>query len=246
MALDRVSIQMIDNTGASNGEVLTQGASGLEWAPVAYEEVLSANPWADGPAFTRVSDATFTVTDNATNQGIFCQGRPLRYKGTSYVYGIVTDYSSGTVTIAGAPMTTDYDDTIQYGDMFRVQQIVLSVAGACLYAASTTLLSSYNHLVMLWGGGTAYVVRMSLYAQDDDSGANQPRVNVYVNGSAVLTDNSNAGLEVVEDTWVHSAATVNISNYDLQFGEGYELSTDAHGSNGDAGNITALVTLVMQ
>lgn len=162
------------------------------------------------------------------------------------MYGIVTGYSSGTVTIAGAPMTTDYDDTIQYGDMFRVQQLVLSVAGACLGAAMSTLMATYNHVVPVWMGGTAYVVMLNVYAQDNDSGANQPRVNFYASSAAVYSDNFSAGIQIIEDTYVSTGATANISNYDIQFGETYDLSTDANGTNDDRGNITAVVVLVMQ
>ena len=60
----------------------------------------------DGAAgFTRTSTSTFTVTDNAKNQGFFKAGLPIRYRTTagsgSWSYGIIKSYSSGTVAIMG-------------------------------------------------------------------------------------------------------------------------------------------------
>lgn len=247
MALDKVSLGMIDNTGAVAGHCLKMGESGLTWGTVDYAEVSSANPWADGPAFTRVSDSSFTVTDNADNQAIFVPGRPIRYKGSgSYVYGIVTAYSTGTVTLAGAPMTTSYDDTIQYGDKFRAQQIALVVPGACLDVASNTLMSTFNRTVLKWLGATSYVVSLAVYAQDGDTGDDQPRVNAYVDGQYVFTDNSSAGIEIVNDTWAQSAATADISYYQINYGDTYDLSTDGAGSNGDGGNITVILVIVTE
>lgn len=194
--------------------------------------------WYAGGSFTRASDSSFTVTDNASNQAAFAKGRPIRYRATSgtWRYGIVTNYSTGTVTLAGAAMTASDDDEIQYGDFSKsVAMEIGTLAGKFAESASTTLLDD-NNIWLSWQFGTAYLVRFRVRVGTDDSGASQPRVNMTIGGSAVGTANTNAGLAVAE-SWVSTVTDINTSNYDIAFGDAIELSTDANGTNDDASGL---------
>lgn len=198
--------------------------------------------------FTRASDSTFTVTDNATNQAIFIKGRPIKYRATAgtWRHGIVYDYSSGTVTIAGAPLTTSDDDEMAYGDMNRVIVETFVINGRFADAANTTLLASDLRMKYKWTRGTSFLVMIShIVGTDDSGGAAQPRVNVDINGAnPVSTSNTNAGKAVAE-TWTDTDVDISAMNYDINFGESLELRTDENGTNNDAVDVTVMCTFVL-
>lgn len=233
-----------DNSDVGTGA--DQVAAGNHTHTGVYQSATAFQDWLDGGSFTRASDTSFTVTDNATNQAIYIKGRPIRYRATAgtWVYGLVTDYSSGTVTVAGAPMTTDYDDEINYGDVSRVVEVDFYIPGEFADAANTGLLASDAKTALSWGMKTAYLVRIGHKVGTDDSGANQPRVTVSIAGSAVGTSNSNAG-EAVAETWTYTTSGINISNYDVAFGEAIEVVTDENGSNDDASDLTVACFFVL-
>lgn len=227
------------------GQVLTMnaGATAPEWADAAG----GTETWTTVDAFTRTADTTYTVTDNAANQAIHAIGRPIRYKATagSYVYGIITGYTTGTVTLAGAPMTTEYDDVLEYGDFTRVVPVEVMIPTTFASGgASSTLLNTFLKTDLAWRMGKAYLVRFLHIVDTDDSGANQTRVNVNVNGSAVGTANSNAGPAIAE-TWTATTADINTSNYDINLGEAIEITCDANGTNDDAKELTVSMTFVL-
>jgi len=163
-----------------------------------------ASTWTDGPAFTRVTSATFAVADNTENQAIFAAGRPVRIRptGGTWKYAVVTGYASGTVTIAGCLPGSSEDDEIQYADFLRYQIVEVNVPGKFSAAASNTLIASFAKWFAQWGGSRAYIVRFRHKVTMDDSGANQPRVNVRANGQNVASDNSGAGLPISDAAWV--------------------------------------------
>jgi hypothetical protein len=224
----------------ADGQVLTLVSGVPSWAN-------TLQTWTAVSAFTRASDASFTVTDNASNQAIFVKGRPIRYKATggSYVYGIVTGYSAGTVTLAGAPMTTSYDDVLEYGDMTRVVQAEVMIPSSFASGgASSTLINTWLKSNLLWRLGTAYLVRFGHIVDVDDSGASQTRVNVNIAGSAVGTANANAGPTIAE-TWTYTTTDINITNYSIEQDEEIEITCDASGTNGDAKDLTVSLTFVL-
>lgn len=201
--------------------------------------------WYDGGAFTRASDATFTVTDNAGNQSAYTPGRPIRYRSTAgtWRYGVVTAYASGSVTLSGAPLTTSDDDEIQYGDFGKITVFEIGmIAGTFAESASTALLA-VNNIWMDWKVGPAFLVRFRVRVGTDDSGASQPRVNVSISGAKVGTANSNAGLSVAE-SWSDSGTGISTANYDIAFGNVIEVTTDAAGTNNDAENLYISMILV--
>lgn len=202
-----------------------------------------AAPWTDAGAFSRTANSTFTVTDNATNQAVFVPGRPIRYRATAstWRYGIVTAYASGTVTIAGAPMTTGDDDEIQYGDMTRVVQVPVFIPGYFEDAANTTLIASDLGQELTWGQGTAYLVRVRARNRIADTGATDATVNVHLGGSAALSTPLTLAANA---TWYTSAVAVSTTNYEVSFDEVVEVST-AKGTNGNAQDLSVQMTFVV-
>lgn len=202
--------------------------------------------WFLGAAFTRASDSSFTVSDTTENQAAFAVGRPIRYRATggTWRYGIVVSYGAGTVGLNGAPMTTSDDDELQWGDFARVSVENVAIPGRWADAASTTLLASDLLFSWLWGESAAYLVQINAIDETDDSGASQPRLNVTIDGSAVLAANANAGIEVVDTSWTGSGVAISTSNYAISYNDGLELTTDANGSNNDSTDLSVRLTFV--
>ena len=194
--------------------------------------------------FSRVDDSTFTVTDNIYNQTVFAKGRPIKYRdaGGTYVYGIVTAYTTGTVYIAGAPMTTSYDAEIAYADFSRVTTETFVIPGYFADAADTTLLANDLLMGYIWQKPPANLVLVSHKVKTNDSGAEQPAINVALNGATYLSSNS-----TVAESFVKTDTTnVTIANYDIQYGETLEIQTNAAGTKDDASNLTVICTFVLQ
>lgn len=203
--------------------------------------------WLTVAAFTRVSDSAFTVSDDATNQDIFKKGRPIRYRATAgtWRYGIVTNYSVGTVTLAGAPLTISDDDEMSYTDFSRVVQTEVMIPSSFAAAgASSTLINTVLKSNLLWRLGTAYLVRFGHIVDIDDSGVAQTRVNVNIANAAVGTANTNAGPAIAE-TWTYTTTDINTANYDVNQDEEIEITCDANGTNDDARDLTISLTFVL-
>ncbi len=203
---------------------------------------IAPQAWYTGPIFSRASDSSFTVGDTTANAAIFLPGRPIRYRETSgtWRYGIVTAYSSGTVTLAGRPMTTSDDDELQYADMSRVVQMPVIIPGYYEDASDTTLIANDLGSQLVWGQGAAYLVRVRARSRIHDSGTHGT-VNVSIAGSNVLS----SALSIDADaTWYSSTTGVSASYYDVQFDEVIEIAATKAG-NGDAQDLTVLLTFVV-
>jgi len=206
-----------------------------------------AATWVAVASFTRASDTSFSVTDNAENLAIFQKGRPIRYRATagSWAYGIVVNVADAgatlTITLSGAPMTTSYDDELEYGDMSRVVQVPVFIPGYFEDAANTTLIASDLGQELTWGQGTAYLVRVRARNRIADTGATDATVNVYLGGSAALS----TGLTLAANaTWYTSAVAVSTTNYEVSFDEVIEVST-TKGTNGNAQDLSVQMTFVV-
>lgn len=205
----------------------------------------------DQPYSTSKIDVT-----GIADHGASMVGKPIKFKlSGSYYYAIGTstntpDFTNYYLNIAGAPLTTgDGDLTELYvGTPEMIRQEVINIPGYWADGASSTLLASDLKIALRWGGAAAYLVRMEAWSNTDDSGANKARVNVTVAGNAVLTTNTNAGLEIAADaTWYSSVVDINTSNYDISILAGaIELSTDANGSNDDSSDLTVILTFILE
>lgn len=163
--------------------------------------------------------------------------------GTVY-YGVVTAIASNLLTIAGASMGGDVTALYRCAPE-RLIQVDFGVPGKFADAANTGLLASDSKTAFVWRLGKAYCVQISHKCLVADTGANDPRVSISINGAVVGTDNSNAGLAVT-DSWASTVVGINTSNYDINTGEAIEVVTDANGSNDDAENLIVEAVFVLE
>jgi hypothetical protein len=194
--------------------------------------------------YATVPASTSTITMNTDQTANIKAGMALKYTigGVDY-YGVATTVAANLLTIAGAALGGNIT-ALYYSPLpGMVEMVAFIVSGTFADAASTTLLADDVLTKVKWDKPNAYCVKQEVTVTTDDSGANQPRVNVTLAGSAVNTSNTNAGLTVAE-TWVNSVVDINTTNYSIIYGEAIEVTTDANGSNLDASDLTIQLTFV--
>lgn len=197
--------------------------------------------------FATTAASTSTITMNVDWTASIKAGMAIKFvlSGATY-YAIATTVAAGLLTIAGAPLTTGAGalTALSFSPLpGMVEMVAFIVAGTFANAVSTALLDEDVLTAVKWDKAPAYCVKQEVIVITDDSGANQPRVNVTIAASAVNTSNANAGLTVAE-TWVNSVVDINTTNYSIVYGEAIELTTDANGSNDDARDLTVQLTFV--
>ena len=205
-------------------------------------------PWIYGTC-TRISDATFSVVDNAANVAIFRPGIPMRYGDVvgTWRYGLITTVvdvgATLTVTITGAAMTAAFDEYCQYGRASLVVPEQFVFPGRFADAADATLILSDLRMVAepLYGPAR-YLALFCARPITDDTGVAQSAVTPYVAGVAAST-----ALTITDAAWTcTSTATIDAAQYDRQYGEAYEIGTDAAGTNDDAVDLTALLVWIVE
>ena len=236
----------------TNDQVLTADSgetAGVKWADAGG----SLSEWTAITDFNDDPTSTSTITTTSDLTATIKVGMPIKFTlgGTASnpgtYYAICTAITSNLLTIAGAPLETDDGDltALYYGLAGNVKIETIAIPGYFADAANTTLLATDLLMSYKWLYKKSYLVKISHIAKTDDSGANQPRVNAYVNSAAISTENTNAGRAVAE-TWTDTVVDINASNYDINPGEALEISADANGSNDDAQNLTVMLTFVLE
>lgn len=237
-----------------SSNVLTRLAKGTADQVLGMNTGATAPEWSDRywvymNDITRATDSTFTVTDNATNQERFRVGRPIRYGDTpgTWRYGIVTAYSTGTVTLAGGAMTTSFDGYLQYGDMSRVVQLDLFVSGTYGDGTNTDLMASDMNTYIKWRFGKAYCVTFSAVHKTVDSGT-EPKINLRIAGADVSTADTNNGIQLgASGTYVDNGATdISTTNYDITLKDSITINVTAAGGTGDAADLTLEATFILE
>ena len=192
--------------------------------------------WTSVSAFTRVSDSSFTVTDNAENQAIFIKGRWIRYRATAgtWRYGVVVLYAAGTVTLSGHPITTSDDDGMEYGD--------LSVGGTLTFIIpGNAIVADPASFVFYWQKAGAFVIR-SAWKVDTAPTGSTILGNVEVNGADIHTSE----IIINSTSEVSSVVDIQTTNYDIQFGETLAVTISQVGSTVPGGNaLTVSVAYVI-
>ncbi len=217
---------------------LTEGSDGENEILTIATTGGSSIGWTAETAFTATPASTSTLTMTADKTGSIKVGMALKYTISSVVYyGIVTAITSNLLTIAGAPMGGDVTALYYSTNPAQVVQVDFFIAGAFADAANTGLLASDMNTKFDWNLQEARLVQIRHTVKVDDSGANQPRVNLSVDGSVVSTSNSNAGVTVAE-TWSSTVVDINTTNYVVARDAAIEIVTDANGSNDDASDLT--------
>ena len=197
--------------------------------------------------FTRVSDSSFTVSGDSYDE-IFVPGRPLRYKDTSgstWYYGIVESVSGSTVNLAGAPLQTSIDDLLEVAPFEKVVVKTWKLNGSFATAWNATLLASNEERYERWRNSEAALVQVCHRADTADSGANQPRANIRIEGNPICTANSYNGMDV-NTSWQDSGVDIATGDYSISYGEDIEISTDANGTNNDASDLTVQGVFVLK
>ncbi len=197
-------------------------------------------------SFNSTPPSTSTITTTVDLSATILKGYALRYKVSgTYYFGICTNITASTITIAGAPLSLVASSLqeLWYATPELTQEAVFFVAGRFADAADSGLLQNDQKTFVIWGIAKAYLARMYARAAINDTGASQPRVNITFAGNAVNTSNSNAGLALTTG-WASSVVDVNTSNYMLNFADALEIIVDNNGTNKDAENLTVQCTFV--
>jgi hypothetical protein len=236
-----------------------------------YVRSLSYEDWSHFPGVCAL-DGTYPTSrivpvEDSYSQKVFAPGRPIYSileDGVTLCHGIVTAAASnGTgglnVDVAGyVPSELEGHDaqSYRYGDFSRVVTERFFIPGVFALDSIDTLLATYLNEHFIWKKGKARIVQISTIVGTKDSGANQPRVNVTVKPSGgsyhkVGTSNGSEGRDV-NTSWVHTVDDIDGpvnggNNYNrLDFNSEVEITTDAHGSNGDAADLTVIITAVLE
>jgi len=186
--------------------------------------------------FTRASDSTFTVTDNAANQAIFRVGVPIRYADTvgNWRYGMVTDYAGGTVTLSGAEMTTDFDAYLQTGNPEMLRQANFYKPGEIEDGDNFMGLAT-------WQMSEGYVVRatgqLETAADGDDA---LVAIGIGGAGTDLITGAGQLDLGTSTDQ-VATTTDIDTDNYNITFEEQIFVNVDQVGSTSPGEGL--LVTL---
>lgn len=239
-------------TGAGTGKVLTSDPDGdATWETASG----GSSRWTAITAFNDDPPSSSTITMTSDLTSTIKIGMPIKFvlggdaTNPGTYYAICTAITSNLLTIAGAPLEVDDGDLtgLYYGTPEMVVTETFVIPGYFADASDTTLLANDLLMEYRWNYAKAYCVRFSLIAKTDDSGANQPQVNIDINGAnSISTSNSNAGLAVSDADWVTTVVDINTSNYDINPLETLEIRTDANGTTDDASNLTVQITFVLE
>lgn len=182
--------------------------------------------WAFTDECSRLSDSTLACADTAANQARFKVGIPMRYADTegTWNYGIITSYSSGTVSIAGAPIDTAHDSIFYCGSPDIVEQLDFFIGGIYGDVAQDLLLNKMN-TYFTWGMSKAYLVRFHAVHKTVDDGT-EAFINMKINTALVSTDNTNDGIQLsTTGTKVYNTAIgINTTNYIVTNGDSIEVA----------------------
>lgn len=198
----------------------------------------------DGAAgFTRASTSTITVTDNATNQGIFVPGLPVAYRQTagsgSFSYGIIKSYAAGTVTIMGVSLPNPLGE-FRVGPAQKVFQVALQVTGTL--SVGDDQLNTVMKTAFHWLMSTAYLVAARGYVETA-AGAD---LHIMIGVGGAATDLLTAVLNLAQATSiVDSGITINSTNYVLAYGTKLYLNIDQIGSGTPGSNLTVELLSVL-
>lgn len=173
-------------------------------------------------------------------------GYALKYtwSGTTY-YGIVIGISATRIAIAGARLNLGTNITaLYYGLPSLVRVLDFHIAGAYAAAIQDCLNAAGNQAYQ-WQASRAYLVHWKFRNKTADS-TTAPKMNPKTAGNVVSADDTAAGTQPSTSFVEHRYALVNTTNYDIDRGDAIELAAVAAGGTGDAANLSAMLTFVME
>ena len=195
--------------------------------------------------FTRASNSTFVITDNAVNQAIFRPGLPIAYRTTAesgdFSYGIIKNYSSGTVTILG-PALPDPLGELQVGRENMVEQVTINVQGTL--SIGDDQLDAVMDTEFRWGKLLAYCVAARAQVANAATDADlHVAIGIGVAANDLL--NSPVYINLAQSTTaIDSEVNINTSNYDIAYDEKVFINIDQVGSTLPGNHLTVRLTFV--
>jgi hypothetical protein len=212
-------------------------------------ETAAAGTVVDTANFTAVPATVSTINFSDTTG--FVVGLPIRLIQASVAkyYVVTAVVSNVSVTFAGPELTAAVNVTeIAILATSRVVQVDLFVPGGYdLQDDTSTLLLRNTRSSLRWQLPAARLVRAS-FAHNTPGSGTQPNVNASIAGTAVFSDNTNAGalMSGSANTWVSiGAGTAQVANYAIAFGDALELVLNA-GANLDARDLSASLVFVLE
>ena len=206
-------------------------------------------PW------TAVDESKWTAAPSTTSVLLMSDtsdvkvGAPIKYTigGTVY-YAIITALSANvSITIAGAPFGGSLSN-LYVGIPAQVEHVDLHVDG--IFGDTVqNILENIAGSKYKWRHPTAYLVAFSGASGWADTGASQPKLNVKANNALVSTEDGNGGITLSgsDSTWVNgSAVAINVTNYEIEYGEEVELYVSSAGTNGDADCLSVSLAFVYE
>jgi hypothetical protein len=215
----------------SADQILTSDGTDIAWADASGGSS-GASVWTAESPFSRTDDDTVLITAaDCTN---WPAGTPLRFSAdeSTWYYGISTACTDNGATISvdfdGAPLTTARDDYLSYGAAETLKTVQLVGVGNA--SVSDTWFPKY-----LWGGQSAYFVRIFLYVDTAPTGSTLEG-NIEVDGTNALdTEFSIAA----SGTSTDSGTTLDDSTYSntlIEQDEFVEIDISQVGSTVPGGN----------
>lgn len=197
--------------------------------------------------------AVYQVTSADRKLEVSRAVRWMQVAGDGWRYGVIGKVDAGAVSVAGAPFAgvTDFI-AFEVGRRGGVRVERWKVQGSF---AAAMVSGDYFDWRFASGQADEVLVAIRVHLETDDTGANQPRVNVELGGSAVSTANSNEGPEGKSSDWtpklLPAAAGTNWveidpANADYDFGVEGRLRLTEAGSNKDAVGLSVELIFVQK
>lgn len=210
---------------------------GAEWHQLSGR----VTQWIPVTDYTGIPLSTSQLTMTADKTGTLKVGMGLKYSisGVDY-FGVIEAISTATLTVSGVPFGSTVN-SLYWCDTDKVVQIDYYLQG--VITATTTALKTKMKTYSQWNLGEARLVQIRGVVYTEDTGANDPKVNITVAGNGVSTANTNAGI-AVGGSWVTTSIDINETNYIVPRHAAIELIT-ATGSTGDAADLTVSGVFVL-
>lgn len=214
------------------GYIYTENPLEREWSLV------------DTDAYTTTPASSSTLTFNNTSSLAVGLSVKYRYDGTDY-YGVINSINGSTVTIHGAPLDTgETIESIHIGP--PPEEINFSISNMYGDDVENELLLTDMNTVYKWSLPNAYIVKMEATHIAADTGANQPKINMIVDGEYISNNDNNLGIQLsTAETWVQTTSNISTSGYNLSKDDTIEIVCTAAGSNGDAENLVVKALVVI-
>jgi len=199
---------------------------------------------------TWASTSTFTVSDTVENQELFKKGRPLRYKVNSVAtdrFGMVSGYTTGTVTISGYPLTASIQE-MNVGNFSQICQETVVINGSFSASTSNQLILDYLSSYLKWEMTKAHIVQVEMINVTAETGATKPVLNIR-NVATAQNILSTGTTLTAATTWYSSGILIETAvgtYYDVNYGDTIELACTTAGTNGTALDLTVVINFVLE